>query len=98
MIRTNNTNVVVLATSIANKIQANELWVLYGTGKHAWYLPVHTIASTLGPDKASALPLFHTLTGCNTVSFFEGRGKKTTWDVFPELTHALKELNALPRD
>ena len=101
MIRTNDTDVVVLAISIANKIQANELWVLYGTGKHARYLPVHTIASTLGPDKASVLPLFHALTGCDTVSFFEGRGKKTAWDVwdvFPELTPALKELNALPQE
>ena len=101
MIRTNNTDVAVLAISIANKIQANELQVLYGIGKHARYLPVHTIASTLGPDKASVLPLFHALTGCDSISFFESRGKKTAWDVwdvFPELTPALKELNALPQE
>ena len=99
LIRTNDTDVVVLAISIVNIIQANQLWVLYGTGKHTRYLPTHTIAATLGPDKASVLPLFHAFTGCDTVSFFGGRGKKTAWDVwnvFPELTSALKELNALP--
>ena len=99
LIRTNDTDVVVLAISIVNIIQTNELWVLYGTGKHTRYLPTHTIAATLGPDKASVLPLFHAFTGCDTVSSFGGRGKKTAWDVwnvFPELTSALKELNALP--
>ena len=101
MIRTNDTDdVVVLAISIANVIQVNELWVLYGTGKYTRYLPTHTVAATLGPDKASVLPLSHALTGCDTVSFFGGRGKKTAWEVlevFPELTSALKELNPLPQ-
>lgn len=100
IVRTNDTDVVVLAVSIAKSIQANELWVLYGTGKHTRYLPAHTIASIIGPDKASVLPLFHAFTGCDTVSFFGGRGKKTAWevwDVFPELTLALQELNSLPQ-
>ena len=101
MIRTNNTDVVVLAIWIANKIQANELQVPYDTGKHARYLPVHTIASTLRIDKASVLALFHALMECDSISFFEGRRKKTAWDVwdvFLELTPALKELNALPQE
>ena len=65
------------------------------------YAFAHGIALTLGPDKASVLPLFHALTGCDSISFFEGRGKKTAWDVwevFSELTPALKELNALPQE
>ena len=100
IVRTNDTDVVVLAVSIANTIEANELSVLFGTGKHTRYLPAHTIASSIGPDKASVLPLFHAFTGRDTVSFFGGRGKKTAWDVwdvFPELTLALKELNSLPQ-
>ncbi len=42
-----------------------------------------------------ALPMFHALTGCDTVSSFCGRGKKTawnTWKVFPEATQAFEEL------
>ena len=77
MIRTNDTDVVVLAVSIANIIQADELCVGYGSGKHLRNIPVHTIAATLGPEKASVLPLFHALTGPDMVSFFGGRGKKT---------------------
>ena len=42
------------------------------------------------------LPMFHALTGCDTVSAFAGRGKRTAWMVwesFPELTKALSEVN-----
>ena len=43
----------------------------------------------------------HALTGCDTASFFSGRGKKTAWDVwkvFPELTPVLKAMLMLPED
>ena len=63
------------------------------------HMPVHVVASSLGPSKASALPMFHALTGSDTVSFFRNRGKKSAWDVwnvFPELTPVLCALNASP--
>ena len=43
--------------------------------------------------------MFHALTGCDTVSFFAGRGKKTAWDIwglFPELTTTLLILSLSP--
>ena len=64
-------------------------------------IPVHAVAASLGPAKALALPIFHALTGCDTVSFFRGRGKKTAWDVwsvFPELTPVLQTLSSSPED
>ena len=30
---------------------------------------------SLGPDRASTLPMYHALTECDTVSIFGGRGK-----------------------
>ena len=87
-IRSNDTDVIVLAIAVANTLLANEVWVTYGTGKNVHNIPAHTVATSLGP-KASVLPMFHALTGCDTVSFFGGRRKKTAWDtwnVFPELT------------
>ena len=45
------------------------------------------------------LPLFHALTGCDTVSGFAGHGKKsawTTWNALPALTGALLELHNHP--
>ena len=60
MIRTIDTDVLVLAISIYNTIQVNKLWVAFGVGKHFRYLPVHDIA------------LFHSLTGCNTGIYYKG--------------------------
>ena len=62
----------MLAVSVAGFIQADEVWVTFGSGKNMRYIPAHP----LGTDKVSALPVFHALTGCDTVSFFGGRGKK----------------------
>ena len=45
--------------------------------------------------------MFHALTGCDPVSFFCERGKKTAWDVWdvlPELTPVLKAMLMLPDD
>ena len=47
------------------------------------------------------LPVFHVFTGCDTVSEFAGRGKKTAWETwksFPSVTDALQELLALPSE
>ena len=94
-VRSNDSDVVVLAISVASSISIDELWVAYGTGKHLCNTPAHSIPATLGRDKASALPMFHSITGCDTVSFFCGRGKMTAWDVwniFPELQRQSKCL------
>ena len=39
--------------------------------------------------------MFHAFTGCDTISSFAGRGKKTawnTWNIFPEVTAAFEDL------
>lgn len=100
-IQSNDTDVVVLAVSIAPLLPLDELWISYGSSKQVRNLPAHAIATSLGREKTCVLPMFHALTGCDTVSFFGGRGKKTAWDawkVFPELTPTLKALMMLPED
>ena len=101
-IRSNDTDVVVLAVFIAPLLQLDELWVSHGSCKQIRNLPAHTIASSLGRQKARVLPMFHGLTGCDTVSFFSGRGKKTAWEVWKvysaELTPILEALMMMPED
>ena len=102
LVQTVDTDVVVLAVSIAQTLPPEcELWLAFGTGKHFKYLAAHTIASGLGPEKARVLPVFHALTGCDTVSSFNGHGKKTAWavwSVLPELTGALLKVSVAPDD
>lgn len=74
MIWSNDTDVVVLAISVVESLPAKEIWITYGTGKNLKYLAVHEMAKKLGHKKSRALPMFHSLTGCDTVSFFGGRG------------------------
>ncbi|KAG1674646.1 Pinin [Nymphon striatum] len=100
MIRTVDTD-VVLAVATFHILPVDELWIAFGTGNKFRYLPAHEYACTLGPEKSKSLPLFHALTGCDTVSSFLGCGKKTAWDVwmtFDESTTAFLELTTCPTD
>ncbi|KAG7161427.1 hypothetical protein Hamer_G014071, partial [Homarus americanus] len=40
------------------------------------------ISRALVPDRCAAMLMFHTFTGCDTVSIFGGRGKKTAWETW----------------
>ena len=100
MIRNINTDVVALAVSKMQDIDVDEVWIAFGTGKHFRYLPIYDTASHLGPQKAKALPMLHAITGCDTVSFFSGKGKRSAWDtwsVFPQITDVLAELSTIPK-
>ena len=52
---------------LSNSNPAEEQWVTYGLGKHLQNLPVHSIATSLRLAKAMALPMSHTLIGCDTI-------------------------------
>jgi hypothetical protein len=98
-IRTVDTDVVVLAVTAAQQLNIAELWVAFGTGKNFRHLAAHEMAKALGPDRCIALPMFHAFTGCDTVSSFGGRGKKTAWDTwmsFDGVTRAFCVLAATP--
>ena len=100
LIKTNGADVVVLAVSVAENLPADEIWISYGTGKHLRHLAAHKITKKIGQQKAKALPLFHAVIGCDTVSFFGGKGKKTArrqhGNVYPALTNVLCKLMLMP--
>ena len=102
LIRTVDTDVVVLAVFAIRQLTAGcELWLAFGTRKSFLYLAAQQIAVCLGPERSCALPMFHTLTGCNTASSFAGQGKKTawsTWKSLPELTDAILMLANGPKE
>jgi len=59
---------------------------------HFQYTPIHEVVRGLDPVVCKILPVFHTFTGCDTVSAFRGRGKKTAWNAFlMSLKHLLME-------
>ena len=98
VIRTVDTDVVVLAIANVHKLDVDELWIAFGVGKHMRYLPIHNITqSSLSREQCEALPFFHAVTGCDTVSFFAGKGKKTAfqaWKSFPDVTSVFQLLSS----
>ena len=67
LLQTVDTDVVVIAIAVSQTLSTSELWIAFGVGKNLRFLPVHEIASSLGPEKSKALPMFHAITGCDTV-------------------------------
>jgi len=101
LIRTVDSDVVTIAVSSFELIKAEELWIGFGTGKKFRYIPVHEIVTSLGPQKARCLGVFHAFTGCDTVSSFDGRGKKSAWDrwtSFPAVSEAFSSLANFPTE
>ena len=99
LIRTVDSDVIVIAVSTFQKLGISELWISYNTGASHKYLPIHEIASSLGPTKAKALPFFHAFTGCDTVSAFQGKGKCRawqTWKVFMDASDIFVQLSETP--
>lgn len=85
MIQTVDTDVVVLAVSMVQDIDVNELLVSIGVGKHLRYLAVHEISNSLGKNKSRALQGFHAFTGCDQTSAFAAKGEKTAWETWKSL-------------
>ena len=99
MLRTVDTDVVVLSTAIFKDLAIDEMWISFGMGKSWRYIPIQELVTILGPDRAKGLPVFHALTGCDQTSSFAGRGKVTAWDTwerYPDVTTAFKELSMTP--
>lgn len=107
LLRIVDTDVLVLAVAAVQKLKELhddriiELWVGFGTGKNHRYIPAHDISNSLSPEAARGLPAFHAFTGCDTVSCFLGKGKKSamdTWNSFLDVTDVFLALANSPSE
>lgn len=86
------TDVIVILIGEINTIHENyplaDIWVAFGTGKHFCYYNINTLSTSLGREKSRSLPPFHAFTGCDSISSFFGKTKKSAWKAwnsFPEV-------------
>lgn len=80
---------MVLALGFRDKLTP-ELWMSTGAAGKRPFIPVHKI--NIPDTMAKNIIAFHAMTGCDTVSQFAGKGKKTTWKSYsksPELLSLL---------
>eukprot|EP00794_Sanderia_malayensis_P001903 gene1903-2161_t len=75
LIKTVDTDVVIIAIAKFTFLALDELWIEFGAGKNRRWIPIHRIVKALGEEKCSALLYWHAFTGCDTVSSFAGKGK-----------------------
>ena len=61
MLRTVDTDVIVIAIGMYQQMNVTELWIEFGTGKFHRYVAVHEIVATLSPEKATAMLAFHAI-------------------------------------
>ena len=81
-------------------IACDELWIEFTTWNSTRYIPIHELASALGPVKSRGLLMFHALTGCDTINNLKGIGKKTawsTWKNYPEADEVFKNMSTLQK-
>ena len=95
VVRTVDTDVLVLAVTAAQCLDITELWATFGTGKSFRYLAAHEMAKALGPDCCTALPMFHAFTGCDTVSSFLVEARRVH-GIMDDVTTAFYALAATP--
>ena len=71
------------------------VWISLAMGKHLQLTVLMPSVHLLVPDTSRAMPLLHSLTGCDTTSYFMGRGKKSAWEAwksYREVTDAFLYL------
>ena len=77
LLRTVDTDVVVLAVSASSRCTGKDIWVHIDTGENKKVLSAYQISAAIGHHKSTALPVFHAFTRCDTVASFRSIGKKT---------------------
>ena len=76
-----------------------DIWVAFGMGRNFHFYSVNKICTILGQSRSEALPVFHAITGCDQISGFNGKGKKSTWkawNIFEEITNTFMYIARHP--
>ncbi|KAL9951255.1 hypothetical protein ACROYT_G043889 [Oculina patagonica] len=87
-------DVFLLLVSHFDKMTCKQLWMKAGTSKKPKYLPIPTIRGNLKRTipEVETIFSFHAITGCDTVSYFAGHSKKTSWKTLTDRHMLLKNL------
>ena len=103
MIKANDTDVIVIAIYILSSLQElglQKLCIAFGQGAHLKWIPIHEIVPVIGPEKTSGILFFHAFTGCDVVSSFRGKGKKSAWQTWnvcnDDVSKIFKKLSKYP--
>ena len=77
-----DTDILVVTISVMPTLQAvgmQQLWIAFGQGRNMRWIAAHELYRSIAPEKGRGITLFHAFTGCDVVSAFRGKGKKSAW-------------------
>lgn len=86
MVKANDTDVLVITISVLPALQETglqPLWAAFEQGQNLRWIPGHDHHS-IGLQKSKGIFFFHAFTGCDVVSGFCGKGKKSAWQTWDE--------------
>ena len=92
VVASKDTDVLVMLLTHFPNMQCEYLWMRSSTAKQRKYIPIRETYNNLPTGAAESLVALHTLTGCDTTSFFVNIGKRTAWKIFKESHHLLSDL------
>lgn len=83
IINSPDTDVAVIACyQLATSFQhVPEMWFKTGTGSKKRFIPIHDVVERLGTTLCKTLPVFHSITGCDSTSSFSRIGKKKAFGI-----------------
>ena len=97
IIKSPDTDVAVLAAAHCAQINGTVLF-LTGTKQRRRYVNISKVSAALGQNVCHALPGFHSLTGCDSVSAFVGKGKAQGLQLLKSNEAIQKHLQMLGRE
>ena len=80
MIKSSDIDVLVITVSVPPALQEfglQKLWITFGQEWNLGWIPVHNLNPSFGSEITRRILFFHASTGCNVVSAFHGKGKKS---------------------
>ena len=102
MINANDTDIVIIAISVMSSLMQlglQKMWVSFGKGEKTKWIPIHEVVPAIGPKKTRGILFFHAFSGCDMVSAFHGKSKKSawkTWEVCDEVSKIFSKLSKHP--
>jgi hypothetical protein len=100
-IHTVDSDVVIISVGHFHDLHIEELWISFGVGNHFHHIPVRAITNSLQAKNSKAMMIFHAIGGCDSVSSFLGKEKKSVWSAWsacPAVTSAFTTLSSQPEE
>lgn len=98
ILKSQDTDVFIICLANFSKLPSGTLYLFTGRGQHMRYINIGASVEKLGVEFCQALLGLHAITGCDSVSSFYGKGKRTCYTQFKKHPEAFDGFKGLGED